>query len=47
MMKVAVSIALREGFEAMGLSVRPENVSALKFYAALGWVALGDNREWR
>lgn len=47
MMKVAESIALREGFEAMGLSVRPENVSAIRFYAALGWVTLGDNREWR
>lgn len=47
LVRVAESIARREGFEAMGLSVRPENASALKFYAALGWVALGDDGESR
>lgn len=40
MMQEAETIARGRGFTTMGLTVRPENTSAIQFYEALGWLPM-------
>ena len=42
LMHAAEQEAVKQNYPQMGLTVSPENLQAIKFYAGLGWVKKGD-----
>lgn len=47
LMAEAEAIARREGFQAMGLTVRTDNFAAIHFYEKLGWKRVPQTGAWR